>query len=89
MGLKKKQKNKAGCINEWKQKGEKVRQPRGGGLLSEAILRVADLNGTPVACSHQTYDAHQVGQRPRHVRGVVATGKVPSAHLLETNIDKY
>lgn len=46
--------------------------------LGEAVLRVADFDGSPVAGSYQTDEAQQVGERPGHIGGVVATGKVPS-----------
>lgn len=46
--------------------------------LGEAVLRVADFDGAPVAGSYQTDETQQVGQRPGHVGGVVTIGKVPS-----------
>lgn len=46
--------------------------------LGEAVFRVADFDGPPVAGSYQTDEAQQVGERPGDVGGVVATGKVPS-----------
>lgn len=49
--------------------------------LGEAVLRVADFDGAPVAGSYQTDEAQQVGECPGHVGGVVTTGKVPSPDL--------
>lgn len=46
--------------------------------LGETVLWVADFDGAPVAGSYQADEAQQVGERPGHVGGVVATGKVPS-----------
>lgn len=71
---------------------KKKKQPNSGGVccssraglcrdvptLGEAVLWVADFDGPPVAGSYQTDEAQQVGERPGHVGGVVATGKVPS-----------
>ena len=51
-------------------------------LLGEAVLRVADFDGAPVAGSYQTDEAQQVGEPPGHVDGVVTIGKVPSTNLL-------
>lgn len=48
--------------------------------LGEAILRVADLDSTPVAGSYQTDEAQQVGECPGHIGGVVTTGEVPSTN---------
>lgn len=50
--------------------------------LGEAVLWVADFDGTPVAGSYQTDEAQQVGECPGDVGGVVTTGKAPSTNLL-------
>lgn len=49
--------------------------------LGEAVLRVADFDGAPVAGSYQADEAQQVGEGPGHVGGVVTTRKVPSTDL--------
>lgn len=50
--------------------------------LGEAVLGVADFDCAPVAGSYQTDEAQQVGERPRHVGGVVTARKAPSTYLL-------
>lgn len=49
--------------------------------LGEAVLRVADFDGAPVAGPDQADEAQQVGEGPRHIGGVVATGESPSTNL--------
>lgn len=49
--------------------------------LGEAVLRVADFDGAPVAGSYQADEAQQVGECPRHIGGVVATRESPSTNL--------
>lgn len=53
-----------------------------GPALGEAVLWVADFDGTPVAGSYQTDEAQQVGECPGDVGGVVTTGKAPGTNLL-------
>ena len=56
--------------------------------LGKAVLWVAHFDSSPVAGSYQTDEAQQVGECPRHVGGVVTTGKVPSTDLLAQNRGK-
>lgn len=49
--------------------------------LGEAVLRVADFDGSPVAGSYQTDEAQQVGECPGHVGGIVTAGKTSSSDL--------
>lgn len=50
-----------------------VGSPSRAAALGEAVLRVADFDGAPVAGSYQADEAQQVGESPRHIGGVVAT----------------
>lgn len=78
----------------WRSRPEKDRKPNnndkriatvvgspGCAALGEAVLRVADFDGAPVAGSYQADEAQQVGEGPRHIGGVVATRESPSANL--------
>lgn len=49
--------------------------------LGEAVLWVADFDGTPVAGSYQADEAQQVGERPGYIGGIVTTCKAPSTNL--------
>lgn len=51
-----------------------------GARLGEAVFWIADFDGAPVAGSYQADETQQVGERPGHVGGVVATGEVLCAH---------
>lgn len=63
-------------------------QPGTALSLGEAVLRVADFDGAPVAGPDQADEPQQVGKRPGHVGGVVASRKVTSTHLFSHRRNK-